>query len=124
MAKVLGVGGLFFKAEDPAVVRAWYARVLGFEVTDWGGVVFEPPKVGVTTWSPFDADTRYFEPSQAAFMINFIVDDLDGVLAKAASEGVEPTGRQDEDMGRFAWLIDPAGVKIELWQPLKATPEA
>lgn len=124
MAKILGVGGFFFKAPDPAAVRAWYARVLGFEVTDWGGVVFEHPKVGVTTWSPFDADTRYFEPSQAAFMINFIVDDLDGVLAKAASEGVEPTGRQDEDMGRFAWLIDPAGVKIELWQPLKTVPEA
>ncbi|PHY14214.1 glyoxalase [Caulobacter sp. B11] len=124
MAKVLGLGGIFFKAADPVAVREWYARVLGFEVHDWGGVVFDHPGVGKANWSPFAADTRYFEPSQAAFMINFIVDDLEGVLAKAAAEGVEPTGRQDEDMGRFAWLLDPAGVKIELWEPAKAEAEA
>jgi len=117
MARVLGLGGVFFKAADPAAVRDWYARVLGFEVHDWGGAVFGHPKVGATNWSPFDADSRYFEPSDAPFMVSFIVDDLDGVLAKAASEGVSPTGRQDEDLGRFAWLVDPAGVKIELWQP-------
>uniref|UniRef100_B0T511 VOC domain-containing protein n=1 Tax=Caulobacter sp. (strain K31) TaxID=366602 RepID=B0T511_CAUSK len=124
MAKVLGLGGVFFKAQDPAAVGAWYARVLGFEVSDWGGAVFEHPRVGVVNWSPFADDTHYFEPSQAPFMINFIVDDLEGVLAKAAAEGVEPTGQQDEEMGRFAWLIDPAGVKIELWEPSKATAEA
>ncbi len=78
MAKVLGLGGIFFKAEDPAAVREWYARVLGFEVFDWGGAIFKHPKVGVTNWSPFAADTRYFEPSQAPFMVNYIVDDLDG----------------------------------------------
>ena len=122
MAKVLGLGGIFFKADDPAAVRAWYARVLGFDVHDWGGAMFEPPKIGVATWSPFPADTRYFEPSTAPFMLNFIVDDLDGVLAKAAAEGVEPTGRQDEEHGRFAWLIDPAGLKIELWQPAASEP--
>lgn len=124
MAKVLGLGGIFFKAADPVAVREWYARVLGFEVHDWGGAVFDHPAVGKANWSPFAADTRYFEPSQAAFMINFIVDDLDGMLARAAGEGVEPTGRQDEDMGRFAWLLDPAGVKIELWEPAKAEAEA
>ncbi len=123
MAKVLGLGGIFFKAQDPAAVGAWYARVLGFEVHDWGGVMFEHPKIGVTNWSPFAADTDYFQPSDAPFMVNFIVDDLDGVLAKAAAEGVEPTGRQDDEaMGRFAWLIDPAGVKIELWQPAPSEP--
>ena len=124
MAKVLGLGGIFFKAEDPAAVREWYARVLGFEVHDWGGVAFDPVKNNGTNWSPFAADTRYFEPGTAPFMINFIVDDLDGVLAKAAAGGVEPTGLQDETMGRFAWLIDPAGVKIELWEPAKDLPEA
>ena len=124
MAKVLGLGGVFFKAEDPAAVGAWYARVLGFAVSDWGGAIFKHPAIGGTNWAPFAADTRYFEPSAAPFMINFIVDDLDGVLAKAAAEGVEPTGRQDEEVGRFAWLIDPAGVKIELWQPSKAPLEA
>ena len=125
MAKVLGLGGIFFKAADPKAVREWYARVLGFDVHDWGGAMFDHPKVGKTNWSPFGADTKYFEPSQAAFMINFIVDDLDGVLAKAAVEGVEPTGQQDEEgMGRFAWLLDPAGVKIELWEPAKGDPGA
>jgi predicted enzyme related to lactoylglutathione lyase len=125
MAKVLGLGGIFFKAQDQKAVRDWYARVLGFEIHDWGGAIFKHPKVGNTNWSSFPADTKYFEPSDAPFMINFIVDDIDGVLAKAAAEGVEPTGRQDEEsMGRFAWLIDPAGVKIELWEPAKADPEA
>lgn len=125
MAKVLGLGGVFFKAADPAAVGAWYARVLGFEISDWGGAMFEHPKVGGTNWSPFAADTDYFAPSAAPFMINLIVDDLDGVLAKAAAEGVEPTGRQDDEaMGCFAWLIDPAGVKIELWEPPKTSGEA
>lgn len=120
MAKVLGVGGVFYKAEDPKAVRDWYARVLGFEIHDWGGAIFAHPRSASTTWSPFAADTQYFAPSTAPFMINFIVDDMDGVLAKAAAEGVEPVGRQDEDgMGRFAWLMDPAGVKIELWEPVK-----
>jgi catechol 2,3-dioxygenase-like lactoylglutathione lyase family enzyme len=117
MARVLGLGGVFFKARDPAAVRDWYARVLGFEIHDWGGAVFSHPKAGATNWSPFEADSRYFDPSDAPFMVNFIVDDLDGMLVRAAAQGVEPTGRQDEDLGRFAWLIDPTGVKIELWQP-------
>lgn len=125
MAKVLGLGGVFFKVEDPKAVREWYARVLGFDVHDWGGTVFKASKGGAATWSPFGADTQYFAPSTASFMINFVVDDIDGVLAKAAAEGVEPTGRQDEGgMGRFAWLMDPAGVKIELWEPPAADAEA
>jgi predicted enzyme related to lactoylglutathione lyase len=125
VAKVLGLGGVFFKAADPAAVGAWYARVLGFEISDWGGAMFEHPKAGGTNWSPFAADTDYFAPSTASFMINFIVDDLEGVLARAAAEGVEPTGRQDDEaMGGFAWLIDPAGVKIELWEPPRSPPEA
>ena len=123
MAKVLGVGGVFFKADDPTGLQAWYARVLGFTPQAWGGVMFPHLATGVTTWSPFKADTDYFAPSTAPFMINFIVDDLDGVLAKAAAEGVEPTGRQDDETyGRFAWLIDPAGVKIELWQAAGEAP--
>ena len=124
MAKVLGLGGVFFKAEDPVAVRDWYARVLGFEIHAWGGLAFDPIKGNGTNWSVFAADTRYFDPGTAPFMINFIVDDLDGVLAKAAAQDVQPIGRQDEDMGRFAWLLDPAGVKIELWEPPKGAPEA
>ena len=124
MAKVLGIGGVFFKAEDPQAVRDWYARVLGFDIHDWGGTVFKPTRAGSANWSPFAADTQYFAPSTAPFMINFMVDDLDGVLAKAAAEGAEALGRQDEEYGRFAWLLDPAGVKIELWEPSKGDAEA
>ena len=117
MAKVLGVGGVFFKAADVAAVKGWYARVLGFEPTDFGAVMFPPlPEGGVTTWSPFASDSDYFAPSQAAVMLNFLVDDLDGVLARVRAEGVEVLGTQDEPYGRFAWIMDPTGLKLELWQ--------
>jgi catechol 2,3-dioxygenase-like lactoylglutathione lyase family enzyme len=119
MAKVLGLGGIFFKAADGDALSDWYRRVLGFEIQDgWGGAMWPHPQQGFTLWSPFKADTTYFEPSAQPFMINLIVDDLDGLLAKAKGAGVEPLGREDGDAnGRFAWLMDPAGVKIELWQP-------
>lgn len=115
MAKVLGLGGVFFKAADVETVKAWYARVLGFELTR-PGVMFPPLQEGVTVWSPFAADTDYFAPSQAPYMLNFVVDDLDGVLARVRTEGVEVLGTQDESYGRFAWIMDPVGVKLELWQ--------
>lgn len=118
MAKVLGIGGVFFKAEDGGAVGEWYSRVLGIEVSDWGGAVFPSHSHAYQVWSPFKADTKYFEPSAAGFMINFMVDDLEGVLAKAAAAGVEPLGRElSDDNGKFAWLLDPAGIKIELWEP-------
>jgi predicted enzyme related to lactoylglutathione lyase len=122
LAKVLGLGGVFFKAQDPDVLQAWYERVLGFSITQWGGSMFAHPVLGFTNWTPFKADADYFAPSPQPLMINFIVDDLDGVLAKAAAEGVEPVGRQDEAYGRFAWLIDPEGFKVELWQPAGESP--
>lgn len=123
MAKVLGIGGVFFKAEDGAAVGEWYRRVLGIEVAEWGGAMFPSSGRAYQVWSPFKADTKYFEPSNAAFMINFMVDDLEGVLAKAAAEGVEPLGRElSDDNGKFAWLLDPAGVKIELWEPNSDAP--
>ena len=125
MAKVLGIGGIFFKASDPAALAAWYDRVLGFGGGAWSGTMWPHGDKGYTIWSPFKADTTYFEPSASPFMINFIVDDMDGVLARAAVEGVQPTGRDDSDEnGRFAWLMDPAGLKIELWQPAETPPEA
>jgi predicted enzyme related to lactoylglutathione lyase len=118
MAKVLGIGGVFFKAANPQEVRDWYARVLGFEVTEWGGVTWPHPSVGAGAWSVFEASTKYFAPSDAAFMVNYIVDDLDAVLAKAKAEGAEPLGEPTSDAyGRFGWLMDPAGVKVELWEP-------
>lgn len=118
MAKVLGIGGVFFKAEDGAALRDWYARVLGFQTEEWGGAVFQPQDRGYQVWSPFKPDSDHFSPSTLPFMINLMVDDLDGVLAKAASEGVEPTGRQDDEaFGKFAWVVDPNGLKVELWEP-------
>jgi catechol 2,3-dioxygenase-like lactoylglutathione lyase family enzyme len=118
MARVLGVGGVFFKAADRAALLDWYRRVLGLELEDWGGAMFPYPDRGFTLLSTFDPDTAYFDPSPHAFMVNLVVDDLDGVLARALAAGVEPLGRDDSDAnGRFAWLLDPAGVKLELWQP-------
>ena len=117
MAKVLGLGGVFFKSPDPAALTAWYQRVFGFPLSDHG-VMFPQPTVGFTLWSPFKAETTYFEPSTQPYMVNFLVEDIDGVVAAAAAEGVEPFGRQDESYGRFVWFIDPDGGKIELWEPV------
>lgn len=123
MAKVLGLGGLFFKSADPAATCDWYARVLGIDFHEWGGTFFPPdaaagyPGSG-TVFSPFKAETTYFEPSTERFMFNLMVDDLDGMLARAAGHGVEPVGEiMREANGDFAHLMDPEGRKIELWQP-------
>jgi predicted enzyme related to lactoylglutathione lyase len=122
MAKVLGLGGLFFKSADPAATRAWYARVLGIPFEEWG-MVFTPDAAAAhpgaaTVFSPFKADTNYFAPSTHEFMFNLMVDDLDGILARCAEHGIEPVGAlQDEANGRFAHIMDPEGRKIELWEP-------
>ncbi len=122
MASVLGVGGVFFKSNDPAGLTAWYRDVLGLKVEEWGGVVFTPDAMAAhpgagTVFSPFAADTTYFDPSTKDFMINLAVDDLDGILASCAEHGVEATMFPDQPNGRFAHIVDPEGTKIELWQP-------
>ncbi|HWA01561.1 MAG TPA: VOC family protein [Caulobacterales bacterium] len=122
MAKVLGVGGVFFKSADPAALRAWYAEVLGLESESWGAV-FEPQALtevagSATVWAPFQADTTYFAPAAKDFMFNLIVDDLEGVLARCRQNGVMPLKLMpDEANGAFAHILDPEGNKIELWQP-------
>lgn len=123
MAKVLGIGGLFFKAKDTGATMQWYSRVLGLELTDWGGVVFRPAALAAqpgagTVFSAFAGDTNHFEPSTKEFMFNLVVDDLEAMLARCKSEGVEPVKLfPDEGMGRFAHIMDPEGRKIELWEP-------
>lgn len=123
MAKVLGIGGLFFKAKDAGATMQWYARVLGLELTDWGGVIFRPAALAAqpgaaTVFNAMAADTDYFEPSAKDFMFNLVVDDLDFMLARCKAEGVEPVKLfPDEGMGRFAHIMDPEGRKIELWEP-------
>jgi predicted enzyme related to lactoylglutathione lyase len=121
MAKVIGVGGVFVKTADIAAWKGWYARVLDLSLEDFGGAVFPNPAIGYSVFAPFAADSDYFDPSPHALMVNLIVDDLDGILARAAEAGETPLSRQDGEYGRFAHLIDPAGVKVELWEPPKPT---
>lgn len=117
---VLGIGGVFVKAADVAALSAWYARVLGFELSEHGGAMWPPPGGGFTLWSPFRGDTDYFAPSTQPFMLNLRVADMDGVVARIEAEGERLLGRQDESYGRFAWLLDPQGLKIELWEHLES----
>lgn len=122
MARVLGIGGIFFKARDPGALSRWYADVLGIEMNDWGGAFLTPEAMAAhagagTVFSPLKADTTYFAPSTKDFMINFAVDDLDAIVARAAGHGVEAKVLPDEPNGRFAHIVDPEGTKIELWQP-------
>ena len=123
MAKVTGLGGLFYKVRDPDATRAWYLDKLGIG-GEWGAV-FRLPDGGADDYSllsPFKADTDYFAPSEQPFMINLRVDDLDAMLEALAAKGVEAIGRQDEEYGRFAWILDPDGIKIELWQQIGPCP--
>jgi predicted enzyme related to lactoylglutathione lyase len=120
MTKVTGVGGIFFKCADPKALAAWYRDNFGFNVEDWGGVQFEKSEASpsVLVWTPFRQDTDHFAPSSREFMLNFVVDDLDGMIAELAAKGIAILKREDADtFGRFAWLLDPAGMKIELWEP-------
>jgi hypothetical protein len=124
MKRVTGIGGIFFKAKDPKALAEWYRVHLGIEVEAWGGAAFpwassdNPSGVGTTAWSPLAADTSYFEPSQAAFMVNYRVADLRALLAALRSEGCNVVDKVDEsEFGKFGWVIDPEGNKAELWEP-------
>jgi predicted enzyme related to lactoylglutathione lyase len=120
MARITGLGGIFFKCENPKALAEWYRDVLGIAIQDWGGALLRPDPQGPPhiVWSPFSADTNYFAPSSREFMVNFAVDDLDAMLVMLEGKGVAILGREDSDqMGKFAWLTDPAGTKIELWEP-------
>lgn len=122
MARVVGVGGVFFRATDPARLAAWYAEHLGIEINPaFGGTSFLPsglPQGAYTIWSPFPRDTDYFEPSTNDYMINLIVDDLDAALEQVERGGAELHGEpQRLEFGDFGWFTDPEGNKVELWQP-------
>jgi predicted enzyme related to lactoylglutathione lyase len=121
MAKVLGVGGIFFRSGDPEGLIRWYHDHLGILAEHPGGASFPPaamPPGAFTVWSPFREDNEYFEPSRREFMINLVVDDLDGALAQVRAGGAELVGEvQSYEYGRFGWFVDPDGNKVELWQP-------
>ena len=120
--RILGIGGIFFKSENPGPMRQWYAKNLG--LADQGqGVVLHwrekdnPQQERATAWAIFPATSKYFEPSQ--LMLNYIVDDLDAMLERLSKAGVKiAPKRQNAPYGRFAWIYDPGGNKIELWQPI------
>jgi len=121
MKRVTGIGGIFFKARDPAALGAWYKKHLGIDVQPWGGAAFDwvdadgKPTGGTTAWSLSRMDSdQYATP----FMINYRVADLDGLLAALREEGCNVVGdSQDSEYGKFGWVMDPEGNKVELWQP-------
>lgn len=124
MKRVTGIGGIFFKAQNPDSLRAWYQKHLGIEVESWGGHAFpwrsdsNPTGTGTTVWTIFKADSKYFDPSQAKFMINYRVDNLDELLKTLRAEGCTVDPKVDNsEFGKFGWVIDPEGNRIELWQP-------
>lgn len=118
---ITGVGGIFFKARHPKVLAAWYRAVLGLPVESWGGAALRydaPGHPPALAWAAFPASTKYFAPSSSGLMIDYAVDDMDAMLARLRSRGVRILKRDDRDPnGRFAWILDPEGNKVELWEP-------
>jgi catechol 2,3-dioxygenase-like lactoylglutathione lyase family enzyme len=120
---VTGIGGVFFKARDPKALAAWYRDVLGLPVQAWGGAALRydaPGHPPAAAWSAFAASSSYFAPSAGDFMIDYAVDDLDALLKRLRERGVEILKQADDDNGRFAWILDPEGHKVELWEPKRA----
>jgi catechol 2,3-dioxygenase-like lactoylglutathione lyase family enzyme len=124
--RITGVGGVFFKARDPKALAAWYRDVLGLPLEAWGGAKLRydaPDHPPMLIWSTFPASTGYFAPSTGTFMINYAVDDMAAFLARLRAKGVAILKQADDDPnGRFAWILDPEGNKIELWEPKRTAP--
>lgn len=128
MAKVLGVGGVFFKSKKPKELSSWYAEHLGLIIdTSTNSFSFEPESMPVgscTVLGLFDSDTTYFNPSERDYMFNLIVDDLDEAVSQVRNGGAEIIGEIERySYGRFAWFLDPEGNKVELWEPCEAEEE-
>lgn len=125
--RITGVGGIFFKSKDPKGLMAWYRDVLGIKVEAWGGAMLPynaPKHPPALTLNAFKEGSDYMEPSTREFMLNFAVDDLAAFLDQLKAKGVPILKRDDNDAsGKFAWIVDPDGTKIELWEP-KAEPGA
>jgi predicted enzyme related to lactoylglutathione lyase len=118
--RITGVGGIFVTSKDPKALSAWYRDVLGIDIASWGGAMLAydaPGHPHVLVWNAFKEGDGYLKPSNREFMINFGVDDMDAFLARIEAKGVKVLKRDDSDpSGRFAWIMDPDGTKIELWQ--------
>ncbi len=125
MAKVTGIGGVFFKCKgDSAALAAWYQKHLGFSLEDFGGAIFRWPEdkandQGLTVWCLAGKDSKWFSPSESSFMINYRVDNLDELLTDLKAAGVAIVGGpESHENGKFAWILDPDGNKVELWEPM------
>jgi predicted enzyme related to lactoylglutathione lyase len=125
MARVTGIGGVFFKAKsDHEALAAWYAKHLGLQMEEWGGAILKWPDdtaddEGVTVFNVAASTSKWFSPSESSFMINYRVDDLDELLAQLRKDDVEIVqGPESHENGKFAWIMDPDGNKVELWQPM------
>ena len=125
MKRVTGLGGVFFKSEEPKKLREWYGKHLGLAMEDWGSTFFwidpnsiEAKEKARTAWSAFEKDTKYFDPSTKPFMFNYRVENLVDLLKVLREEGVTVVGEIEEyPYGKFGWVMDPEGNKIELWEP-------
>jgi predicted enzyme related to lactoylglutathione lyase len=119
--RITGIGGIFFKSKDPKALMAWYRDILGVKVEPWGGVMLPydtPNHPPVLTLNVFKDSSDYMQPSKREFMLNFAVDDLAAFLGRLKAKGVPILKRDDsDDSGQFAWIVDPDGTKIELWEP-------
>lgn len=123
MEKIVGIGGVFFKSKDPKKLQEWYEDKLGIEPREgyiffrWPDIAREKP-AGYTLWAPFPADTEYFKPSKAPYMINFVVSNLELYLAQIKKKGVDVEEKIEETpQGKFSWIMDPEGNRIEFWEP-------
>jgi predicted enzyme related to lactoylglutathione lyase len=124
MKRVTGIGGIFFNSSDPVTLRTWYKEHLGIDVQDWGGTAFPwtdaegTPTAGTTVWTIGDAKSNNFAPGTASFMVNYRVADLHALVHALKAEGCNVLDKIDEsEYGKFAWVMDPDGNKVELWEP-------
>ena len=124
MKRVTGLGGFFFKTKDPDGMKDWYKKHLGIPTDQYGWTFWWKDKDGKdcsTQWSPMNADTSYFKPSESSFMMNFRVDNLVELLEVLKKEGITVVGEIEEfEYGKFGWILDPDGNKLELWEPIDA----
>lgn len=125
MARITGIGGVFFKSTgDHVALGAWYKQHLGLELESWGGAILSWPDDkaddgGLTVWNAAAKDTKWFSPSESAFMINYRIDNMDEMIAQLRAGGVDILkGPESHENGKFAWIMDPDGNKVELWQPM------
>ncbi|HQV05158.1 MAG: VOC family protein [Chitinophagaceae bacterium] len=127
--RVTAIGGIFFKSKEPKKIYDWYAKHLGITSNEYGSVfkwrhIDDQEKTGYTVWSAFKEDTKYFDPGKKEFMINYHVENLEELLKTLEKEGVTIVGKMEEySYGKFGWILDPEGNKIELFEPTDEMPE-